>query len=139
MEAAVEAATLLAAAQLRRRAAAIGENLGRRVGLDGEKLEKVIAAATRAAAVPIKTSGQVAAGHRATAAGPGGGDLYTENAWLSKVATAMRSPVVRTVLARQRRAQRPLLQRSAEHAAAAVERQAAAVADGDRQAAEQRL
>jgi len=136
LEAVVEAATLLAAGQLRRRAAAMGEKLGRQAGLDGEELEKVVAAATRAAAVPVKADGQPARGQPGAAAGPGGGDLDSENAWLGKVATARRSRVVRAVLARQRVAQRPLLQRSAEQAAAAVERlDAAAVADDDRQAA----
>lgn len=137
LEAVVEAATLLAAAQLRRRAAAIGEKLGRQAGLDGEALEKVIVAATRAAAAPAHADGQPTGGEPGAAAGPGGGDLDSENAWLGKVATARRSRVVHTVLARQRALRRPLLQRSAEQAAAAVEHlAAAAVADGDRQAAE---
>jgi hypothetical protein len=132
LEAVVEAATLLAAAQLRRRAAAIGEKLGRQAGLDGEALEKVVVAATRAA-VPANTDGQPAEGQP----GPGGEDLDSENAWLGKVATARHSRVVHAVLARQRALRRPLLQRSAEHAAAAVERLAVAtVADGDRQTAE---
>ena len=136
LEAVVEAATLLAAAQLRRRAAAIGEKLGRRAGLDAEALEMVVAAATRAA-VPANTDGQPAGGEPGTAAGPGGGDLDSENAWLGKVATARRSRVVHAVLARQRALRRPLLQRAAEQAAAAVERlAAAAVADDDRQAVE---
>lgn len=136
LEAVVEAATLLAAAQLRRRAAAIGEKLGRQAGLDGETLDKVVVAATRAA-VPANTDGQPAGGEPGEAAGPGGDDLDSENAWLSKVATARRSREVHTVLARQRALRRPLLQRSAEQAAAAVERlAAAAMADGDRQAAE---
>jgi hypothetical protein len=136
LEAVVEAATLLAAAQLRRRAAAIGEKLGRRAGLDGEALEKVVVVATRAA-VPANTDGQPAGGEPAAAAGPGGGDLDSESAWLGRVAGARRSRVVHAVLARQRALRRPLLQRSAEQAAAAVEGlAAAAVADGARQAAE---
>jgi hypothetical protein len=139
LEAVVEAATLLAAAQLRRRAAAIGEKLGRRAGLDDEALEKVVVAATRAA-VPANTDRQPARGEPGEAEGPGGGDLDSENAWLGKVAAARRSRVVHTVLARQRALRPPLLQRSAEHAAAAVERlAAAAVANRDRQAAERPL
>lgn len=133
LEAVVEAATLTAAAQLHLRAATIGQHLGRRAGLDGEDLETVVEAATRAAAVQANPDTPPAAWDWAPAAGPGGSDLESESTTLGKLATARRSRVVRRVLAGQEAARRPLLQRSAEHAAAAV---AERLGDGDRQAAE---
>jgi Family of unknown function (DUF6545) len=151
LAAVVEAATLTAAAQLRMWAASIGEQLARQAGLDDEDvaeeamdgpealgpspLEKVVEAATRAAAVPATTDRPPATGAWAGAVGPGGGDLDSESAWLGKVATARRSRLVRTVVAGQEVAHRPLLQRSAEQAAAAVAELVAAagmVGDGDR-------
>jgi hypothetical protein len=150
LAAVVEAATLTAAAQLRMRAASIGEQVARQAGLNGEDvaeeamdgpdalgvspLEKVVEAATRAAAVPTTADRQPVTGAWAAAAGPGGGGLDSESAWLGKVASARRSRVVRIVIAGQEVAHRPLLQRSAEDAARAVAEHLAAevVGDGDR-------
>jgi uncharacterized protein DUF6545 len=135
LEAVVEAATLTAAARVSMRAAAIGGQVGRLAGLAGQDLDAVMEAATRAAAAQAKLDTPPAASDWAAAAGPGGSDLDSESAFLGKLATARRSRVVRGVLAGQEVAQRPLLQRSAEQAAA-VAAHLAGVEDEDRQAAE---
>jgi len=79
--------------------------LGRQAGVDGEELRAVVEAASLAAAVDAKTHRRPGSAPEEPAAASGGtdlgADLQSETAWLVKVATAYRSPLMRVVVPQQ--------------------------------------
>jgi hypothetical protein len=78
--------------------------LGRQAGLDDEDLRAAVEAADLAAAMDAKTHGQPATAEPRTHADPEvndlNADLESESAWLARVATAFRSPLVRAAIQR---------------------------------------